>query len=140
MLCCGHAVGKAEDLSGRLGLGLGNPYLCIKYGFNSKLSGELRAAFGEGIAVYGVRGYYNFNSQDKSVFFVGGELDTVNFEKKYLSGYGEVLMLFVGLEHFISKSLSFCFDIGPAYISLHSGEMDSDGIEWVYNLGINFYF
>jgi len=144
VVCCACSMVEANDLSGRLGLGFGNPYIALKYGVSSKISSEVRAAFGEGVLVYGIRGYYNFNPHDKLVFFIGGELDAVNFKKSYLSGRGEVLMFFVGLEHFVSRNSSLCFDIGPAYISLHSGEtisgeVNSEGIEWVYNLGFNFY-
>jgi len=133
-------IGYADDLSTRLGIGIGYPYVALKYGFSSKTSGEIRVAFSERIMVYGVRGYHNFNPRDKSVLFIGFELDSVTFEEEHISGDGNVSMLFTGFEHFVSKSLSFCMDIGPAYIILHSGDMDVEGIEWVYNLGINFYF
>ncbi len=49
-------------------------------------------------------------------------------------------MLFFGLERFITKKMTLSFDIGPAYISLSSDDISVEGIELVYNLGINFYF
>ncbi|MFQ5868059.1 MAG: hypothetical protein ACE5IT_08760 [bacterium] len=132
-------AGFSNDLSDRFGIGLGHPYLALKYGFNPKLSGEVRAAFGEGITVYGVRAYYNFNPESMSVLFLGLEGDGVTFDKGDMAGTGFVLMPFVGIEHFITESLTFNFDIGPAYISLESEGVSVRGIEWVYNLGINFY-
>lgn len=133
-------TGHTNDLSGRFGIGLGNPYVALKYGFNAKVSGEVRIAFGEGITVYGIRGYYNFNPQSTSVLFLGWEGDAVTFDKEDIAGTGFVLMAFVGIEHFIAKNLTFNFDIGPAYISLESEGTSVGGIEWVYNLGVNFYF
>lgn len=48
---------KANDLTKRIGIGLGNPYLSIKYGLNSKYSIEARGAFGSEITVGGARFY-----------------------------------------------------------------------------------
>ena len=133
-------IGWTNDLSGKFGIGLGNPYIALKYGFNPKISCEARAAFGKEITVYGIRGYYNFNPNSTSVLFLGLEGDGVKFHKEDIAGTGTVLMAFVGMEHFITKSLTFNFDIGPAYISLESEGTPVGGIEWVYNLGINIYF
>lgn len=133
-------IGYANDLSSRFGIGLGNPYIALKYGFNAKISSEVRASFGEGITVYGIRGYYNLNSQSTSVLFLGLEGDTVTFDKEDIAGTGIVLMPFVGIEHFITQNLTFNLDRGPAYINLSSEGTSVGGVEWVYNLGINFYF
>jgi len=133
-------IGYTNDLSGRFGIGLGSPYIAFKYGLNPKISAEARAAFGEGIMVYGIRGYYNLNPQSRSVLFLGLEGDEVKFDKEDISGAGIVLMSFVGIEHFIIENVTFNLDIGPAYIRLESGGASVEGIEWIYNLGINFYF
>jgi hypothetical protein len=137
----------ANDLSRRLGFGLGWPYVSLKYGLTPRFSIEGRGAFGEGIGVYGARLYYNFNPYDRAVIFTGLEGDYVNFdvdiedEEEGMKGKGYVGYLFVGGEYFINDNFTFNLDIGPAYIDLTEGEFDLNvsGIEWLYNLGINFY-
>ena len=85
-------AGFSNDLSDRFGIGLGHPYLALKYGFNPKLSGEVRIAFGESITVYGIRAYYNFNPETTSVLFLGLEGNGVTFGKEDTAGTGFVLM------------------------------------------------
>jgi len=130
---------RANDISGKLGLGIGNPYIALKYGLTSKLSGEVRGAFGSGITVYGIRGCYNFNPESKAVIFLGGEADLINFDTEGISGEGNVLMVFVGLEYFLSNRLALSTDIGPALITVSSEGTSVSGLEWVFNVGINFY-
>jgi hypothetical protein len=138
----------ANDLTRRLGIGLGWPYLSLKYGISPRFSIEGRGAFGEGIGVYGARLYYNFNPKDRAVIFTGLEGDYVNFdveiedEEEGMRGKGYVGYLFVGGEYFITDNFTFNLDIGPAYIDLTEDEFDLNvsGIEWLYNLGISFYF
>ena len=130
----------AADLSGRFSIGVGNPYLALRYGFTPKVSGEIRAAFGQGITVYGLRGYYHFTPQGASALFMGVEGDVVTFDKVDATGTGTVLAAFVGLEYALNSTMTFMFVIGPAFISVSSEEASSAGMQYVYNLGINFYF
>jgi len=139
LIGCTTPLTSADDISGKLGLGLGNPYISLKYGLNSKLAGEIRGAFGSGISVYGIRGYYNFNPESKAVIFLGGEADLISFDIEGISGEGNVLMVFVGLEYFISDKLTLSTDIGPALITVSSEGTSVSGPEWVFNVGINFY-
>ena len=44
---------NAENIHKKIGIGLGYPFLSVKYGLSSKLSIEARGAFGKGIQVYG---------------------------------------------------------------------------------------
>lgn len=133
---------EADDLAKRIGIGFGNPYISVKYGLNSKFSIEARGAFGSGIIVSGARLYYNFNPEDRAVIFIGGEGDYVTFDTDDVSGNGYVGYAFVGGEYFISKKFTFNLDIGPAFIGLKEDEFDLDvsGLEWIFNLGINYYF
>lgn len=133
-------VAHANDHQKEWSIGLGNPYICLKYSASPKFSIEGRGAFGSGISVYSLRLYHNFSHQDKTTTFIGGEAGTINFDKPDIEGNGYVGMLFLGFEHSISKRLTFLFDIGPAYISLSSEGTLVEGVEWVYNLGMNFYF
>lgn len=133
---------QADDLTNRIGIGAGNPYISIKYGLTPKFSVETRGAFGSGISVGGARLYYNLNPNQKAVFFLGGEGDYVSFDTDDLSGNGYVGYIFTGGEYFISKKFTFTLDIGPALVGLKEDELASnvEGVEWLFNLGINWYF
>ncbi|PWI46425.1 hypothetical protein CEE45_16910 [Candidatus Heimdallarchaeota archaeon B3_Heim] len=126
--------------AGRWGIGLGNPYISLKYWTSPRFAIEGRGAFGSGIGVYSVRLYRGFGPKGKTVTFAGVEVGLINFDKEDIEGDGSFGMLFLGFERFISKKMAFSLDIGPAYISLSSEDTSVGGIEWVYNLGINFYF
>lgn len=136
------SIAVADNLDNRIGIGLGNPYFSIKYGLSSRFSIEGRAAFGSGIFAGGARLYYNFNPEGRTVIFVGGEGDYVSFDVDDVEGIGLVGYGFVGGEYFITRRFTFNLDIGPAYIFLKENQLDFDehGLEWVFNLGINYYF
>jgi len=112
----------------------------LKYSASPKFSIEARGAFGSGINVYSLRVYNNFSRRDKTITFIGAEAGTINFDKADIEGNGYLGMIFLGFEHFISKRLTFLLDIGPAYVNLASEGTSVGGVEWVYNLGIGFYF
>jgi len=130
----------ANTLEKRWGIGLGNPYLSMKYHASIRTAYEVRAAFGTGINVYSARYYRNFNPKGKSVIFLGLEAGSIAFTKEDIRGSGYFAMLFVGLERFITKKMTLSLDIGPAYISLSSDDISAQGVEFVYNLGICYYF
>jgi len=143
------SVARANDLTGRLGIGLGWSYLSLKYGIMPNFALEVRYASSEGITAWGPRGYYNFDPYDCCSFFTGLGMDFVNFvipadndDEKEVSGSGYTASAFVGREYFINDNFTLNADIGPVYIDLTEGEfdLDVDGIEFVANLGINFYF
>jgi len=129
----------ASSLEKRLGVGLGNPYVSIKYYANQRSAYEVRGAFGSGINVYSARVYRNFTQKGKSVTFAGLEGGTISFDKEDIEGDGSFGMLFVGFENSLSEKLTFVLDIGPAYISLSSEGASVEGLEWVANLGIYYY-
>lgn len=131
---------NADDLAKRIGVGLGNPYLSLKYGLNSKLSAEARYAFGSGVNAYGARLYYNFNPENQMVIFTGLEGDYIRFDRDGVSGNGYAAYLLVGGEYFIAKNFTFGLDIGPAFIKLEEDELSVDGVEYIFNLGVNLYF
>lgn len=129
----------ASTLEKRWGIGLGNPYVSIKYNTSKTVAFEARGAFGSGINVYSARVYRNFTPKGKSVTFAGLEGGTISFEKKDIKGDGSFGMLFVGFENSLSEKLTFVLDIGPAYISLSSEGTSVEGLEWIVNLGIYYY-
>lgn len=85
--------------------------------------------------------YYNFNPKDKTVIFIGGEGNYVSFDTNDVTGRGWIGYGFVGGECFLTERLSFNVDIGPAFISLEEDvfHLSVDGVEWIFNLGVNFY-
>lgn len=125
--------------AGTWGIGLGNPYVSLKYRTSGTVAYEVRAAFGSGLNVYSARIYRNFGSKGTAVPFVGVEGGTINFEGEDATGNGSFGMLFVGFEKLFTKKFSFTSDIGLAYISLSSEEASTVGLEWVVNLGIYYY-
>ncbi|MEW6608550.1 MAG: hypothetical protein AB1414_14080 [bacterium] len=140
-ICYFLSNAESYNLTKRLGIGFGDPYISLKYGINSKISTELRCAYGEDILVIGPRFYHNFNPKEKVVIYIGVEGDYVTFDKDNLDGNGYIGMAFVGMEYFSINNLTFCTDIGPAYVLLSGDkESEADGIGWVINLGINYYF
>ena len=126
--------------AGRWGIGLGNPYISLKHWTSPRFAIEGRGAFGSGIGAYSVRLYRNFNFKNKTVTFVGLEGGLINFDKEDIEGDGSFGMLFLGFEHSITKKMTFLLDIGPAYVNLSSEGTSVGGLEWVYNLGIYYYF
>lgn len=140
----------------KIGIGLGWPYLSIKYNFLKKLSSEIRFATGEGINVYSLRGYYDFYSFKKGNFetfsfkninlkcFSGIEAGYITFDTMEMIGNGYETSIFVGAEYFITKNFSILIDFAPTFIYLRaedfSTEFSIDGIEIVANVALYYYF
>ncbi|MEW6555810.1 MAG: tetratricopeptide repeat protein, partial [Elusimicrobiota bacterium] len=161
-------------LSAEFGVGLGWPYLGVKYNFSQRLGSELRWATGEGINVYAGRGYWNYylgsdaeahSSQPFSAaeveahkglkprlqgtsglvkrrlqLFTGLEGGYISFDTLDIKGTGYEGAVFFGGEYFIFKNFSFALDFAPTFIGLKSDEFKIDGVEWVANLAVYYYF
>ncbi|MEW6557411.1 MAG: hypothetical protein AB1349_08665, partial [Elusimicrobiota bacterium] len=127
-------------LYSEVGIGLGWPYLGLKYNFSRRLGSEIRCATGEGINVYAGRGYWNYYSSRKLTGFTGLEGGYISFDTLDTKGTGYEGSVFLGGEYFILKKLSFVIDFSPTFISLKSDDFDIDGTEWVANLALYFYF
>ncbi len=137
-----------DNLKNRLGIGLGYPYVSLKYGLLSNLGLELRGAFDIGIQIYGGRVYYNFNPKNKIVIYSGFEYDYLTYNTSDISGQGYLAVLFLGGEYFINKKLSLTLDFGPVYYNVAVNDnpnlVENSGsrndIDWVTNVGIGYYF
>jgi len=144
LICNILSSANAVDVSKKFGIGLGYPYFSARYGFNDKFTGEVRGASGSGIEVFSGRGYYNFYSDKEVLGFCGAEAGVINFDTEDTPGAGTIGMLFFGGEYFVNQNLSCQFDIGPAYININTEEIGqeftAEGIEWIFNLGLNLYF
>lgn len=125
-------------------MGIGYPYLSFKHRMMKEISIEGRFAYGKGIKVYSVRGYYNWLFRENFFCFGGAEFGYITFDREDFSGDGFLQMAFVGGEYFIKPCLSLIIDIGPALISLETvflgAELAVQGLEWVLNIGINYWF
>lgn len=136
----------AKDTAGKLALGVGWPYLSMKYGLSKILTIEGRGAFGSGIKAYGGRGYFNFSSGNKTILYAGVEADYISFDTEGVEGNGTLYMPFIGGEYFLSKKSSITLDFGPALINLKDSEKIVgektfiSGWEWIINFGLYFYF
>jgi len=123
----------------KLSIGLGWPYLSVKYNLSKYFSTELRYATGDGINVYAGRFYWNFHRPENIRFFTGLEGGNIDFNTLDIKGNGYEGSIFVGGEYLITKRLSFVMDIAPTFISLNSDNVDVDGVEWVLNMAVHYY-
>ena len=134
------------NLSGKLGMSFGYPYFGVKYGLSSDITAELRGAynFSDEIYVVSGRGYYNIYRDKSIIEYVGLEGGWTKFNTQGTAGTGYYAMLFGGGEYFFLKNVSLGLDIGPAYIVLGTNyggiDFSTGGLEWVYNVDLNFYF
>lgn len=71
---------SAEEPERTFAVGLGYPYLAVKYALGQSFAVEGRGAFETGIKVYVGRLYYNLKSEDKAVIYTGIEGDYITFE------------------------------------------------------------
>lgn len=130
---------KTEHISVKVSINLGNPYISLKVG--RKWNVEARGAFGSGIKVFSGRILRNFSDQDKNInLFAGAEAGTISFDRT-ISGKGFLGYAFVGEEYFITPEFALNLDAGIGYLSLTEKvtKIDVAGIEYIVNLGINFY-
>ncbi|MEM4367749.1 MAG: hypothetical protein QXO21_01860 [Candidatus Anstonellales archaeon] len=121
-------------------LGLGWPYISLKYEFLKKFALETKAATFEGIDVFSLRGYWNFNRYKKLKNFLGTEAGYITFDTLGLTGNGYEFGLFVGSEYFVMKNLSIFCDLSSVFISLSHRKLEVNSIEFVVNLALYWYF
>lgn len=121
----------------KFGFGFGYPFLSLKY---SPI--EVKYATGEGIDVFAGRIYcLNLIKKEKIKCFTGIEAGYIKFDTLDMKGTGYEGSLFLGMEYFISKKISFMIDFSPTFIDLKStDDYEIDGFEMVVNFAIYFYF
>lgn len=142
VLLTSFSFSRAEIGKGKIGIGLNFPGIGLRYFLSDKLSLEAKGQFTKDIIVGGLRSYYYFKSESKVLLFGGLETDFVSFKGDDSEGTGFAGELFVGGEYFFDKKFSLQLDFGPAYISLKDKDtsISDGGIEFVANIGVNFYF
>jgi hypothetical protein len=127
----------------RFTIGANYPGLNLRINFKNNISVEVKAQSMDDIFVVGPRIYSFFGDNIKPLkFFWGGEVDYLSFKGEVSNGSGYALEGFCGLEYFLSKRISFQADIGPAFLMVTDSDtsLNSSGLQFVINSGINFYF
>jgi hypothetical protein len=119
-------------------INLGYPYIGLGYNYGNWLYG-IRGAFGNGISVYAFRISIFENSNKKTLPYIGLELGGISFDTYSLEGNGVESGIFFGLEHYISKNISFSSEFYPVFITVKSGDYRVNRLEFVLNFGFNFY-
>ncbi len=125
--------------------GFNYPGANIKIFLSGGFAAELKGQYMNKVGVGGLRLYFYNGAPkkgDRLKFFWGAEFDAITFKGKLSKGIGLAAEAFAGTEVFILKNVSLQADIGPAYISVkdHATALNSNGLAFVVNSGINFYF
>jgi hypothetical protein len=122
-----------------LSIGIGYPFLGLKYDFMPEIAGEIKyASTGQGIWVIAGRGYWNLLQTDKINVFSGIEFGQINFNHLDISGDGQEYGPFVGIEYNLAANRGLTLDIAPTFIDLKSQGIINNGLEWVITAG--FYW
>lgn len=132
----------AEIGQGKSAIGINYPGFGARYFLSDRLSVEGRIQAANDIVVVGLRSYYYFKVVSKVLLFGGLEADFISFKGDESKGTGFAGEVFAGGEYFFAEKLSVQMDIGPAFISLNDKDtsVSESGVEFVANLGVNFYF
>lgn len=134
-----HPEETTPAKGGFYSLGLGYPYLSLKYDFKV-LAVEGRFVTGLGVQAYAGRGYWIFHRSDKLKGFSGLEGGYIKFNTLDTRGTGYEGALFIGGEYFMAKKFSVLMDFSPTLISLKSGNTNASSVEYVVNMGLYYHF
>lgn len=134
-----------EDATYQAAFGFNYPGANIKVFLSGGFAAELKGQYMNKVGVGGLRLYFYNGAPkkgDQLKFFWGVELDAITFKGKLSKGTGVAAEAFAGTEVFILKNVSLQADIGPAYINAkdRATSLNSNGLAFVVNSGINFYF
>lgn len=132
------SISYAEGLN----IGLGYPYVSLKYDF-TVMSLEGRFVSDPEAKAYSGRVYWNYYADTKLRGFTGLEGGYISLDTEDTKGTGYEAALFIGGEYFITKRLSLLLDLAPTFISLQHADDSSvkvSGVEFVGNVGLYFHF
>lgn len=115
-------------------IGVGYPFLAVKYDFSS-YAGEGRFIGRRGIQAYAARGYWNFLKAAPWTVYTGLEAGYVHFGSY---GSGAELSPFFGAAYALDKDFSLSADFSPTLLFLPGGgtHFGVDEIGWVINFGV----
>jgi len=136
-----YGVSKKPGLfeKGDLSLGLGYPFLGLKYDF-SDYALEGRFLTRNGIQVYSGRGYWDFYERNKWTAYTGLEAGYVRYGSGRYAAHAYELAPFLGGAYAIDRSFSVSADISPALVFFPGGGTDFDigDLGWYINIGVFF--
>lgn len=139
---------QTEDYGEKLrkAVGVNFPGVNGRIFFTPKVAGELKFQYLSKVFVAGGRFYYYpdiIGFKDRRFrAFTGLEADYLSVKGELSEGNGFAAEIFGGVEYFFHRDFSFQLDFGPAYITVsdHSTSLSSDGLQFVFNTGVNYYF
>ena len=139
------SLAPASNIRPGFSLGLGWPYVGLKYFFNNDLGLEGRFATGDGIDVYAARGYWSFLRYGNFSLQTGVEFgyftfDTMNSSNTLkVSGSGYEIAPLAGVDYFMDRNLSVLIDFSMPVIDLSSHQVSLGDVEWVFEGGVYIY-
>jgi hypothetical protein len=133
---------------GRIGIGLNSPGLGLRVLIGSRWLLEGRCQWDgwsdDQVLVGGLRFSRYVFPTGRIYPYLGLEGDYITFTKVADEemgrdkGYAGAAV--AGVEYFLWKRLSFQFDFGPAYVKLQNSGTVANGIRYVVNFGLTYYF
>ncbi|MFC2061225.1 CsgG/HfaB family protein [Elusimicrobiota bacterium] len=129
-----------------LGLGLNYPGASFRYlsstpGRGRNLHWELKYQQADSIPAIGCRLSLYLNKAGAALFFMGAEVAYTSFTYELCKVTGFIAEPYLGLELFVSETISFQVDMGPAFYRLSDSNYDvkASGYEICANIGMTFY-
>lgn len=143
----GGVVERVEGTTirgGAFNLDLNYPGVGARYFLTDKTAMEARAQYdGNNLAGGGRLYHYPAILGADSRFnpYLGVDGYYVSFKGASSKGSGYSAGAFAGIEYSLSRSFAMQLDVGGSYLSLkdRASSLTQSGIEFVFNLGINFY-
>jgi len=134
----------ALQSKGAWALGLNYPGASVRYFPADDKGLELLGQSQDGVFTGALR-YYLYPASLRSGFispYFAFEGDYLNFKGDYSKGKGWGCGAYAGAEYGLSPRFSAQADLGAMYVSLkdNSTDLSEGGLEFLLNLGFNFYF
>jgi hypothetical protein len=130
--------------AGVFNLDLNYPGAAVRYFPAAGQGLELFGQDQDRIFTGGLRYYYYPAALARAALcpYMAAEADFTSFKGRYSKGTGMGGGLYGGAEYFLSRRFSVQTDIGALYLSLQDKKtsLGESGLEFVLNLGVNFYF
>lgn len=123
----------------KLGFTAGNLWIGARYEIYQNITAEFRKGLEPDIDILNLRGYYSIHKEKKSIVFTGLEIGTINFNAEGISGNGNSVAPFIGIEFKIAKDLCLILDMEYSIITLQSQGYSVSGPEWIAGFGVNYY-
>jgi hypothetical protein len=125
---------------GRFGIGFNYPGLGLRALIGTRWMLEVRGQYEKEAQVYGGRLYLYAFPSGRLYPYLGAGGAWARYRGDGFDAVGPLGEAFAGLEYFIFRSASLQFDCGPAYVGLGNAGVSVNGIRFVVNFGLMYYF